>query len=77
MVVTATQRKGAAEAGARLGRMRRGKNLTQAELAAQAEVSADTVNKLERGWTQPHPGTVRKLAAALGVSVEGITGGVG
>ena len=77
MAVTATQSKGAEETGARLRRMRHGKNLTQAELATRAEISTDTVNKLEGGRTQPHPATIRKLAAALGVGVEEITGGAG
>ena len=57
--------------------MRLGKNLTKTELAELEEVSADTVNKLEGGRTQPHPATVRKLATALGVEVEDLTGGIG
>ena len=55
---------------------RRGRNLTQTELAAAAGVSVDTINKLEGGKTQPHPRTLRKVAAALGVEVEVLTGGV-
>lgn len=57
--------------------MRYGRNLTQEELAEVAGMSPDTINKLEGGRTHPRPGTVRKLAAALGVEAEDLTGGVG
>lgn len=59
--------------GALLIRLRRGRNLIQSELAAKAGLALDTVNKLELGRTQPHPATIRKLAVALGVSVEALT----
>jgi len=39
--------------------------LTQAELAAKAEVSRDTVAKIEAGNQTPRIPTVRKLAVAL------------
>lgn len=60
----------------RLRQVRRGRNLTQTELAAQAGLSIDTVNKLELDRSYPHPRTVEKLAAALKVEVEKLTGGV-
>lgn len=63
--------------GGRLRRYRLGRNLTQTELSGKAEVSVDTLNKAENGLRQPHPQTIRKLAEALGVEVEALTGGVG
>jgi transcriptional regulator with XRE-family HTH domain len=62
--------------GRRVRTMRRKRNLTQAELAAKAALSPDTVNKLEGDKTQPHPRTIRKVAAALKVDEEFLTGGV-
>ena len=41
--------------------------LSQAELAAKADMARRTINRLERGLERPHGRTVRKLAAALGV----------
>ena len=38
-------------------------------LAAAAGVSHDTVMEIEGGRRSPHPATVKKLAAALGVDV--------
>jgi len=38
-------------------------------LAARAGVAHDTVMDTESGRREPHPGTVKKLADALGVSV--------
>jgi transcriptional regulator with XRE-family HTH domain len=51
--------------------LRRAKGLTQTALADQAGLRASTISDLESGKTSaPHPGTLRKLAVALGVSVE-------
>jgi transcriptional regulator with XRE-family HTH domain len=41
--------------------------LTQRELAAQARVSLKTLNGVEQFKVRPHPTTLRKIAAALGV----------
>lgn len=41
--------------------------LSQQELARRAGVSKTTIIQLEAGRTRPHPLTVRKIAAALGV----------
>lgn len=70
------QRSQAGGFAGRLRQVRRGRNLTQTELAAQAGLSIDTVNKLELGRSYPHPRTVEKLAKALSVEVERLTGGV-
>ncbi len=52
--------------------LRQGAGLTQKELATQAGVSVSTVQWIEQGGyrgTCPTYRTLRKLAAALGVSV--------
>ena len=41
--------------------------ITQAELATKAEITTETVNRLERGNRKPSFKTIRKLAEALGV----------
>lgn len=43
------------------------RNLTQRELAEQSGVALTTINEVETGRRRPQPGTVRRLAAALGV----------
>jgi transcriptional regulator with XRE-family HTH domain len=53
--------------GDRLRELRRRRVVTQAELAAGAGVSVATIRRIEAGAAVPHPRTVRKLAAALGV----------
>jgi predicted ATPase/DNA-binding XRE family transcriptional regulator len=51
-----------------LRRYRRGAGLTHEELAERAHLSARAISALERGERlQPRPGTVRLLAAALGL----------
>lgn len=41
--------------------------LSQQELAARAQVSKTTIINIEAGRTRPHPLTVRKLAAGMGL----------
>jgi len=41
--------------------------LSQQDLATRAGVSKTTVVQIEAGRIRPHPSTVRKLAAALGL----------
>lgn len=54
----------------RLKNVRQRKALTQQELAERAGVNRVTIARLETGVDQPLPGTVRKLAVALGVEPE-------
>ena len=51
-------------------RLRELRALSQRELAAQARLSVTTVNRIEVAKRKPMPRTVRKLAAALGVTPE-------
>jgi transcriptional regulator with XRE-family HTH domain len=58
-----------ASTGEKLKRLRRGRALTQAELAEKAGISQSTVAQIEGGdRPTPHPGTLGKLAKALEVS---------
>ena len=52
----------------RLRELRRSRGLSQKELGELAEVASGTVYRLENGLRGAYPGTVRKLAGALGVT---------
>ena len=58
-----------ATTGEKLRRLRRGNAMTQQQLAEASGVSPSTIVAIERGdRPNPHPGTLGKLAEALGVS---------
>jgi len=52
-----------------LRRLRTERGLSQAKLAARAELDPSTVNQIERGAREASPATLRKLANALGVGL--------
>jgi transcriptional regulator with XRE-family HTH domain len=52
-----------------LKRLRTEKGLSQAKLAALADIDPSTVNQIERGAREASPATLRKLAQALDVSL--------
>lgn len=54
----------------RLRNLRRLRALSQDELADAANVGRATISRLERGETNAHGRTLRRLAKALGVGVE-------
>ena len=54
----------------RLRELRRSRGLSQKELGELAGVASGTVYRLENGLRGAYPGTVRKLAVALGVTPE-------
>jgi transcriptional regulator with XRE-family HTH domain len=57
-----------ATTGEKLNRLRRGRGLTQAELSEKSGVAQSTIAHIESGkHERPHPGTLRKLAEALGI----------
>ena len=58
--------------GERVRSLRWRKGLSQEELALEAGISAGVISMAESG-RRPHPGTLRKLAAALEVDVEELT----
>ncbi len=53
----------------RLRTLRQGANLTLADLAQRAELSADAVAKIEAGERSPRLNTIVALSGALGVQV--------
>jgi transcriptional regulator with XRE-family HTH domain len=60
-----------ATTGTKLKRERRGEGLTQAELAKRSGVAQSTIAQIEGGARpNPHPGTLKKLAEALGVDTR-------
>jgi transcriptional regulator with XRE-family HTH domain len=55
---------------ANVHRLRELRALSQRELAARANLSVTTVNRIETGKRKPIPRTVRRLAEALGVTPQ-------
>ena len=53
----------------KLKRLREERGLSQVKLAARADLNPATVNQIERGMRNASPGTLRKLADALEVSL--------
>lgn len=47
--------------------VRESRGLTQGELATRSGVSQNSVSRIETGKRKPHKGTLKKLAAALGL----------
>ena len=54
--------------GERLRRIRKDRLLTQVELSKMTGVAQDSISALETGKREAHPGTIGKLAKALGVN---------
>lgn len=58
-----------------LTRFRKARDFSQEALAAAASVGVDTVSRIEQGTrTTSRPDTLRKLASALGVTVDALLG---
>jgi transcriptional regulator with XRE-family HTH domain len=51
----------------RLRRIRKERLLTQVELSKMTGVAQDSISSLETGKREAYPGTIKKLAEALGV----------
>ncbi|MEO1076149.1 MAG: helix-turn-helix transcriptional regulator [Bacteroidota bacterium] len=60
--------------GSRLATVRKRRNLTQAELGGAAGTSSDMVGKYERGDVRPSIEVATRLADALSVSLDYLTG---
>lgn len=54
----------------RLKLLRKQKNLSQQELAEQAEIHYTHIGRYERGQSKPSTDTLKRLAEALGVSSD-------
>jgi transcriptional regulator with XRE-family HTH domain len=53
--------------GERLRRIRKERLITQVELSRMTGVAQDSISALETGKREAHPGTIKKLAKAVGV----------
>lgn len=60
--------------GERLRALRRERDLTQGTLATRTGMASSSISYLERRYTPPRQQTVQRLADALGVSEETLTG---
>jgi transcriptional regulator with XRE-family HTH domain len=60
--------------GKQLQRVRQAANLSQAKLAKAAGIPVGTLRNLEQGRRIPRLDTAMKLARALGVSIDELTG---
>lgn len=60
--------------GARIGRLRREKGLTQEQLGKMLDVSAQAVSKWETGKTCPDVMTLPILASLFGVTTDELLG---
>lgn len=58
----------------RLTEVREQAGLTLGQLARKADTDTETLRRLERGHREAYITTARRLAAALGVSVEELIG---
>lgn len=61
--------------GERVRELRQRRTYSIRELSEKSGVSPDAIVKLEHEYRRPRPGTVRKVAKALGVSAEYLTTG--
>jgi transcriptional regulator with XRE-family HTH domain len=55
--------------GEAIRQLRQKQGLTQEELAHEADVTTGTLSLIERGHANPTWGTLRGIAAALGISM--------
>ncbi len=74
MVKTKASNPAAREIGARVREVREGRALTQQEVARRAGLAMDAVSRIENGYRKPRPSTLQRLAKALDVAVERLTG---
>ncbi len=74
MVKTKASNPAAREIGARVREVREGRALTQQEVARRAGLAMDAVSRIENGYRKPRPSTLQRLAEALDVAVERLTG---
>lgn len=61
--------------GQNIRALRKQRGLTQAQLGAQCGLSGASIGSYEKGGTLPKRRTVERLASALGVPPERLTGG--
>lgn len=59
--------------GATIREVRKALGISQRSLAARIGISAPAMCQIESGAVQPHPPTVQRIAAELGVPLDAIT----
>ena len=57
----------------KIKKLRRQQALSLSDLAKLTKLSRVTINRIENGKQKPMPRTIRRLAKALGVSVQELT----
>lgn len=62
------------EIGIRIRKLRRERDLTQAELAARLGINKQNVSRYESGRVEPRRNMLDKFATALGVSLDELLG---
>lgn len=60
--------------GNRLKELRKEKHLNQTELAQKIGVNQSTISQLEKGFRNPTPAIIKKLAIALDINREELVG---
>lgn len=60
--------------GNKIAELRKGKNLTQAELGAHLNVTAQAVSKWENDLSEPDIDSIRKMCELFGISVDDFLG---
>lgn len=56
--------------GSKISELRKQKNLTQAELGAELNISAQAISKWENGLSEPDINSLKKLSKLFGVSID-------
>src|SRR4051812_10721106 len=62
------------ELGRRIQTARKAAGLTQEQLAETADVNVKTIRGVEQGRSEPELATMRRIAQALGTSVDDLAG---
>ena len=56
--------------GRRVARERQAKGFSQDDVAAEGDISRSTMDRIERGATDPRASTLQKIADVIGVPVK-------
>lgn len=58
------------ELGIKIASIRKAKGLSQEKLSEEASINLRTLQRIEKGETNPHGDTLRRIADALGIPIE-------
>ena len=62
--------------GRKIAEKRQSESLSQVALAEEAGISQVALSRIETGHAQPRPTTLRRIAAALGISARELLAGL-